>query len=49
VALEILRQLDVLSPAELETLAEYGPAFTLQNWRHLSIGIGRPCFTLHFR
>jgi L-asparaginase II len=49
VALELLRQLGVLSPAELETLAEYGPAFTLQNWRHLSIGIGRPCFTLHYK
>jgi len=49
VALEILRQLDALSPAELETLGEYGPAFTLQNWRRLSIGIVRPCFTLHYK
>jgi len=48
VALEVLRQLDVLSPAELEALAEYGPTFSLGNWRHLTIGIGRPCFSLHY-
>lgn len=46
VALEILRQLGVLSPAQLDTLAEYGPAFPLQNWANITIGQGRPCFEL---
>jgi len=46
VALEILRQLGVLSPAQLVALAEYGPAFPLQNWANITIGQGRPCFEL---
>ena len=46
VALEILRQLGVLSPAQLDALAEYGPAFPLQNWANITIGQGRPCFEL---
>lgn len=46
VALEILRQLGVLSPAELPGLAVYGPAFTLQNWANITVGEGRPCFEI---
>ena len=46
VALEVLRQLEILSPAHLAALAEYGPAFPLENWRNLTVGQGRPCFEL---
>jgi L-asparaginase II len=46
VALEILRQLGVLSPAQLAGLAAYGPAFPLKNWANIRIGQGRPSFEL---
>ncbi len=46
VALEILKQLEVLSPAHLAKLAEYGPSFPLLNWAGITIGQGRPCFSL---
>jgi L-asparaginase II len=46
VALEILKQLEVLSPAHLAILAEYGPSFPLLNWADIAIGQGRPCFAL---
>ena len=46
VALEILRQLGVLGPSELESLAVYGPLSTVHNWRKLEVGQARPCFTL---
>ena len=46
VALEILKQLGALSPGHLAALAEYGPAFSLYNWRNVTIGQGRPCFEL---
>ncbi len=47
VVLEILRQLDALSPAELEALSEFGPAFPIHNWRKLIVGRACPSFTLH--
>ncbi len=46
VSLEALRQLGVLSPAELEKLASYGPVFSLHNWMNLEVGKARPTFTL---
>ena len=46
VALEILRQLGVLLPAQFDALAEYGPALPLQNWANITIGQGHPCFEL---
>jgi L-asparaginase II len=46
IALEILKQLDVLSPEQLAILAEYGPAFPLLTWAGITIGQGRPCFVL---
>jgi L-asparaginase II len=46
VTLEVLRQLGAITPAELETLSDYGPGFPVQNWRKLLVGEGRPCFTL---
>jgi L-asparaginase II len=46
VALEVLRQLEALDASELNMLAQYGPTFTIQNWRELEVGQGRPCFQL---
>jgi len=46
VALEILRQLGVITPEELQSLADDGPTFKLHNWRKVLVGEGRPCFTL---
>lgn len=46
VALEVLRQLGALDGSELELLVEYGPAFTIHNWRKIVVGEGRPCFDL---
>jgi L-asparaginase II len=46
VALEILRQLGVLTSSEIETLQNFGPGFTVYNWRKIKAGNGRPCFTL---
>lgn len=46
VAIEILRQLGALHPADLAALQEYGPAFPVYNWRGLLAGEGRPAFKL---
>jgi L-asparaginase II len=46
VALEILRQLDAITPNELEHLANYGPHFNLFNWRKLHVGEARASFRL---
>jgi L-asparaginase II len=46
VALEILHQLGVFEAADLEKLAEYGPKFSVENWRKLRVGMASPCFTL---
>ena len=46
VALEVLRQLGVLSSNELQALAAYGPSFPLHNWRKIEVGRGAPLFTL---
>jgi L-asparaginase II len=46
VALEVLRQLSVISPDELNSLAGYGPSFEILNWRKLLVGEGYPCFKL---
>ena len=45
--LEILRQLGVIQPGQLEALAKFGPSFPLQNFREILVGRGFPCFTLH--
>jgi L-asparaginase II len=46
VALEILRQIEAISSAELTALAQYGPRFDLFNWRKLRVGEARACFEL---
>jgi L-asparaginase II len=46
VVLETLRQLGVLSKAELVALEKHGPRFPIHNWRKLEVGEGRPAFEL---
>ena len=46
VTLEILHQLGAISEAELRRLADFGPAFPVDNWRKVIVGWGSPCFTL---
>lgn len=48
VAVEVLRQLGVLDAAELQELSDYGPVFSIENWRKIRVGVGRPCFRLRF-
>jgi L-asparaginase II len=46
VALEILRQLGVLSSKQAETLASFGPVKSIQNHRGIVTGQSRPIFKL---
>jgi len=46
VTLEILRQLGVISPDELASLAAYGPSFEIHNFRQIHVGDGFPAFQL---
>ncbi len=46
VTLEVLRQLGVLSAVEMQSLTEFGPSFSLENWRKILVGQGYPCFEL---
>ncbi len=46
VTLEVLRQLERLSPAEIEALAEFGPQRQLRNYRDIEVGTARPAFEL---
>jgi L-asparaginase II len=46
VALEVLRQLGALSFAEQETLTTFGPQYTLENWRKITVGHAYPTFLL---
>jgi L-asparaginase II len=47
VTLEILRQLNALSPNEQDELSEFGPSLPLKNWRQLEIGRTNPTFKLN--
>jgi L-asparaginase II len=46
VVMEVLRQLNVLSQREWETLSEFGPGLPVYNYRKILVGEGRPCFEL---
>ncbi len=46
-ALEILRQTNILSEKELDALADYGPMLITKNWRRIVVGENRPIFALH--
>jgi L-asparaginase II len=47
IALEILTQLEALSPKELEKLAEFGPSLPLKNWQEIEVGHTKPSFKLN--
>jgi L-asparaginase II len=47
ITLSVLQQLGALSKEELSTLGEFGPYFTVHNWRKIVVGEARPCFTLN--
>lgn len=44
-AMELLRQIGALSPAEAGSMQQFGPC-TLENWRGLTVGEVRPVFQL---
>ncbi|GAB4520916.1 MAG: asparaginase [Anaerolineales bacterium] len=46
VVLEILRQLGALNAEQQQSLVAFGPQFPIYNWRKLTVGRGRPAFTL---
>jgi L-asparaginase II len=46
VVIEILRQLDALTPQQIQALSAFGPAKTLKNHRDIVTGQSRPAFTL---
>jgi L-asparaginase II len=46
VAMEVLRQLAVLSPEQITALIEFGPRRPVKNWRKLDVGEMRPVFQL---
>ncbi len=46
VTLEILHQLGVFDAQDLEKLADFGPEFLVENWRHIRAGWASPCFKL---
>ncbi|HEY9075463.1 MAG TPA: asparaginase [Anaerolineaceae bacterium] len=45
IAVEILRQLGILSPAQMENLKPYDTS-PVQNWRKIEVGVMRPAFRL---
>lgn len=47
VALEILRQTNILSDKELESLSEFGPLLEIKNLRKIVVGQGRPVFVMN--
>jgi L-asparaginase II len=47
VALEILKQLDLLSASQLEELSSFGPGTIIKNRRELVVGEGKPVFSLN--
>ena len=48
VGMEVLRQLGVLSPGDLDNLSEFGPTFSITNWRKMLVGEGYPTFSLQY-
>jgi len=46
-ALEILKQLEIISEKEMEALAEFGPVTPVTNARKIVVGEARPVFTLN--
>lgn len=48
VALEVLHQLGALDSQELALLANFGPVYTVLNWRKLEVGQAHPCFQMEY-
>ncbi len=48
ISLEILRQLNALSPGEEKQLSEFGPSLPIKNWREIEIGSTSPAFKINF-
>ena len=48
VSLEVLRQLNALTEAELEALSDMGPCLKRYNWRKIEVGASYPVFHLKF-
>jgi len=46
IALEVLRQLGALTPAQLAALEDFGPTLPLLNWRKIAVGEARACVDL---
>lgn len=47
VALEVLSQLQILSDQEKEDISNFGPDFSLKNFRDIEVGTARPAFQLN--
>lgn len=47
VVIETLKQLDLLSAAELASLDEFKPEYEIKNQRDITVGLGKPCFKLN--
>lgn len=47
IALEILKQTNILSEKELNSLSFFGPVLEARNWRKIVIGESRPVFTMN--
>lgn len=45
-ALEILKQTNILSEKELDALADFGPVLISKNWRRIAVGESRPIIAL---
>ena len=48
VTLEVLHQLEVLSPGEMADLAEFGPGTPVYNLRNIKVGQARPSVVLEY-
>jgi L-asparaginase II len=48
ISIEILRQLNALSPNEEKELSDFGPSLPIKNWRELEVGMARPAFKINF-
>jgi len=48
VTMEVLRQINALSAAEMEDLSNFGPKFQVNNWRKIIVGQGKPAFKLQW-
>ena len=48
-ALEVLKQLQILTEADLNSLSDFGPILPIRNQRDLLVGEGSPCFQLEYQ